>query len=152
MVLSDDDGDDDGITSNPSIPYMMENQNSAPQLNWRSVGTQHFISTIFFSRKPSPLRYNHTACHCTHKWVSFIQCLGKNNWFFPTKHGVILSLYKTWLKIVLSIASGLAQRIIIIIFTSFDKASLHTLSYISPCFARGIPHSFLEPARKLDVS
>lgn len=49
MVLSDDDGDGDGIASNPSIPYMMENQNSAPQLNWRSVGTQHFISTIFFS-------------------------------------------------------------------------------------------------------
>lgn len=58
-------------------------------------------------------------------------------WFFP--------FYRTWLKVVHSVASGLVQRVIVIDITSFDKSALHTLSDISPSLARGIPYFLLEP-------
>lgn len=48
-------------------------------------------------------------------------------------------------KVELSVASGLTQRIIVISFSSFDKASLDTSSSIGPNFARGIPHLLFKP-------
>lgn len=39
-----------------------------------------------------------------------------------------------------------AQRVIIISFTSLDKAPLDTLPYISPCLARGISYLLLKLA------
>ena len=50
-----------------------------------------------------------------------------------------------------SAASGLVQGVIIISITSFDKPPLNTSSYISSCFARGIPHFLLEPTKELTL-
>lgn len=50
------------------------------------------------------------------------------------------------IKVVLSIASCWARWIIIICVTSFHKPPFHTSSYISPCFARGIPHFLVKLA------
>jgi len=69
---------------------------------------------------------------------------GKSYFSFATNR-VILSFYRTWLKVVHSATSGLVQRVIVIDITGFDKSTLHTLSDISPSLARGIPYFLLEP-------
>jgi len=60
---------------------------------------------------------------------------------------MILSFYRTWLKVVHSVASGLAQRVIVIDITGFNKSALHTPSDIGPGLARGIPYFLLKPIK-----
>lgn len=52
---------------------------------------------------------------------------------------------------VLTEAHCFAQRVIIISFTSLDKAPLDTLPYISPSLARGIPNFLLESNDTMNI-
>lgn len=131
------------ITSQLGTSFTLKDRDSAPDTELTQMENTKPFSSLKNIKTSPPVIKSDSLSFKGQRMHQISSIFFRKLFFFCNY--MTVSFYKTWLKVVLSVASGCAQRVIIVDVTGFHKPALHPPSDIGPCLARGIPHLFFEP-------